>query len=163
MRPDQYIRKSSWSYSGWLVPIFQQLCRYTIVSALALFTDIVLYLHLIHFGIRPVLAGVVGYTIGIMLHFVLSCWKVFDATLTGKSSVRLFSEFLLSGIVGLALTTTVIWIITEIMKQDPVTAKMIAVGANFFAVFMLRRSVVFADRRSAKGQGTEFNRGDTSQ
>jgi putative flippase GtrA len=137
--------------------IFPQLCRYTIVSALALFTDIALYLQMIHFGIRPVLAGAVGYAIGVMLHFVLSCWKVFDATRTGKSSMRLFSEFLLSGIVGLALTTSLIWIITEIMKQDAVTAKMVAVGVSFFAVFMLRRSVVFA----VAGR-TEFDRGNAN-
>jgi putative flippase GtrA len=116
------------------------------VSALALFTDVLIYTDLVHSGIRAPLAGIVGYTIGMVVHFVLSCRYVFDTTLVRKSEGRLFSEFVISGVMGLALTAIVIWIITEILHQGAAVAKVTAVGVSFLAVFAFRRSVVFATR-----------------
>ena len=130
----------------WLVAIFKQLSRYSIVSALALSIDILIYTGLVHSDIRPVLAGIVGYTIGMVLHFVLSCRYVFDAALAGKSESRLFSEFVISGFAGLALTASLIWIMTEVRHQGAAVAKVTAVGVSFLAVFTLRRWVVFATR-----------------
>ena len=127
-----------------IIAACKQLLRYSIVSALALSTDILTYTSLISSGIRAVLAGVVGYTIGMLVHFVLSCRYVFDATSVGKTQVRLFYEFAVSGATGLGLTASLIWIMTEVIHQGAVIAKGTAVGASFLAVFILRRSVVFA-------------------
>jgi putative flippase GtrA len=129
---------------NWLVTICKQLSRYSIISALALSTDILIYMGLVYSGIRATLAGILGYTIGMVLNFVLSRHYVFDASLAGKSEGRLFSEFVISGVVGLALTASLIWIMTEMLHQGAAVAKLTAVGVSFLAVFILRRSVVFA-------------------
>ena len=93
-----------------------------------------------------VLAGVVGYVIGMVLHFLLSCRYVFDAAATGKSRQRMFSEFVMTGLIGIGLTASLIWIMTEVVNQGPAIAKLAAIAASFLAVFTLRRSVVFARR-----------------
>jgi putative flippase GtrA len=130
----------------WFLGAYKQLSRYSIVSALALSVDILIYTDLVHSGTRATLAAIVGYTIGMVLHYALSCRYVFDTTLVGKSEGRLFSEFVISGLTGLALTAIVIWFLTEILHQSAGAAKFTAVGVSFFAVFILRRSVIFAPR-----------------
>ena len=118
-----------------------QLSRYFIVSALALSVDLFSYTGLIYFEIRTVLAGIIGYTIGIVVHFVLSFRYVFDAAATRKSDRRLFGEFLLSSVLGLVLTATVIWIMSEVLHQGAAVAKITSIGFSFLAVFVLRRSL----------------------
>lgn len=123
-----------------------QFSRYTIVSAVALSLDFAIYLLLTHFGWRPSVAGVLGYVQGLMLHFSMSARYVFKTAGTRKSQMRLFAEFAASGIVGLGITTFTIAVATEILHLGVLIAKLAAVVVSFLAVFVLRRSVVFALR-----------------
>ena len=93
--------------------------------------------------------GIVGYTIGMVLHYALSCRYEFDTTLVGKSDGRLFSEFVITGLMGSALTAIVIWFLTEILHQSAWAAKVTAVAVSFVAAFILHRSVIFAPRASS--------------
>ena len=127
-----------------------QLSRYTIVSALALGLDFAVLLALTQgFGLRASLAGLVGYGAGLVLHFALSTRFVFNATPTDKSRARLFGEFVASGVVGLVITGTILWLATDIAGLPTICGKTAAVAISFYTVFMLRRSVVFAGRRDA--------------
>lgn len=127
-----------------IVAVLPQLSRYTVVSAVSLGLDVGVYWVLATFGWRPALAGATGYLLGLMLHFALSTRFVFDAEASGKSEARLFGEFAMSGIVGLVLTASVIAVMTEGLGTGVLAAKAAAVIISFFAVFFLRRSVVFA-------------------
>ena len=90
--------------------LFPQLSRYAIVSALALGLDAAVLLVLTHgLSMRAALAGVIGYTTGLVLHFALSTRFVFDAGQAAKSRARLFAEFAATGVVGLAITGGVLW------------------------------------------------------
>src|SRR5262245_46546953 len=115
-------------------------------SALAVATDTLIYMGLVLSHIRAVLAGILAYAIGMVLHFVLSCRYVFNAAVARKSEERLFTEFVINGFVGMGLTASVIWIMTEVLHEGAAVAKVMAVGLSFFAVFILRRSVVFTAR-----------------
>lgn len=121
-----------------------QLMRYGIVSAMALGADMSIFLGLTwSSGVRPALAGVIGYSIGLILHFVLSTGFVFDAAAAGKSFQRLFAEFAATGLAGVAITWSVIRTGTDVLALSPVAAKLLAIGLSFVAVFVLRRSFVF--------------------
>jgi putative flippase GtrA len=124
-----------------LVP---QLSRYSLASALALALDFAVYLTLTTSAVSPPLAGVIGYALGTVLHFLLSTRFVFDARATDKLHARLFGEFAMSGIAGIGITAIVIALATQAAGLAALPAKVLAAGASFLVVFALRRTVVFA-------------------
>jgi putative flippase GtrA len=139
------------SFTGWGLRghfrLLPQLSRYAVVSVLALVLDYVVYLSLITTGMRPLLAGIVGYSLGLLLHFVLSTCFVFDAAAAHKPPARLFGEFALSGVAGLAVTAAVIATATDIAGLPALPAKILATGMSFLIVYALRRGIVFAAHR----------------
>jgi putative flippase GtrA len=129
-----------------LLGLTTQLSRYTVVSVLALGLDFTIYLALAGSGYRAAIAGVIGYAIGMLLHFSLSTRFVFKRRACEKSDARLFTEFVISGIVGLLITAAVIAVGTDMLGLSAFMAKVFAVIMSFAAVFVLRRSVVFTGR-----------------
>ena len=124
--------------------VLPQLSRYAIVSAMALALDFAVFLSLnAAFG-HPTLAGVIGYGCGIVLHYFLSRHFVFNAMRSKKSAHRLFTEFVASGLIGLAVTAVVIAVATGPLGLSPIIAKILAAGGSFIGVFLIRRTVVFA-------------------
>ena len=126
-----------------LIGIGPQLSRYALVSLAALALDFSLYLALTSGGMKPVLAGVIGYAAGTVLHYVLSARFVFDAAATDKVQARLFGEFALSGLVGIGITALVIALATG-AGLAALPAKVLAAAVSFLLVFALRRNFVFA-------------------
>ncbi len=127
--------------------LLPQLSRYAVVSLLALALDCAVYLSLITTGIRPMPAGIVGYSMGLLLHFVLSSAFVFNASAVDKDRIRLFGEFALSGLAGLVVTAVVIAATTDFAGLPALPAKILATGVSFLIVYSLRRGIVFAARR----------------
>jgi putative flippase GtrA len=124
--------------------VVPQLSRYSLVSAVALGVDFAVFL-ILNAGIGlPMLSGVAGYACGIVVHYQLSRRFVFDAARSSKSAQRMFSEFVASGLVGLAVTAGVIALATLGFGLQPLVAKILAVGASFVGVFIIRRTFVFA-------------------
>jgi alpha-1,2-mannosyltransferase len=138
--------------------IAPQLSRYTAVSAVALAVDFAIYLALTALGMRPLLAGVIGYAAGMGLHYLLSVRFVFDARATDKAHTRLFGEFAATGISGMGVTALVIAVATDLFSIAPLPAKVLAVGASFLFVFALRRTVVFSARDVSDGTPVTYGR-----
>jgi putative flippase GtrA len=130
---------------GWRTPL-SQLSRYGIVSGLAMALDWTVFLTLIGAAARPAAAGILGYLAGLGLHYVLSVRFVFDAAATRKGSARLFTEFALSGLAGVAVTGSSIAVATQVLGLGAVPGKLCAMSASFAVVYSLRRGVVFASR-----------------
>lgn len=128
-----------------LLAVAPQLSRYTLVSAVALGIDMVLYLALTGLGMRPATAGVVGYLAGGVAHYALSVLLVFDVASHAKTTSRRLAEFFVSGLVGLAITWCIIAVSTEVLHLPAIIGKVLAVGASFVTVFLIRRGIVFAD------------------
>ena len=126
-----------------LLAALPQLSRYSAASGLALALDFAVYLMLIAGDMKPVLAGVIGYSAGLALHFLLSIRFVFDAAGSSKALTRLFGEFALSGLVGIASTALVMALATDVAGLPGVPAKVLAAGASFVLVYWLRCTVVF--------------------
>jgi putative flippase GtrA len=127
-----------------LIAAVPQLWRYAGVSVLALALDFAVFFALNGTFGHPTLAGVAGYACGILLHYRLSRRFVFDTAGLGKSGQRMFGEFVASGLIGLAVTAFVIAAATHGFGVPPIVAKALAALASFFAVFVIRRAVVFA-------------------
>lgn len=129
------------------VPVLEQLVRYAFVSAVALGLDFAVFLILNHAAvISAAAAGAVGYTMGLLLHYVLSVRLVFDPNCSLKTRRRLFTEFVISGLFGIGTTWAVIHLATNVFAMGSVSAKGVAVLVSFLAVFAIRRSIIFAAR-----------------
>ncbi|HEY7669055.1 MAG TPA: GtrA family protein [Hyphomicrobium sp.] len=124
--------------------VMPQLSRYAIVSVLSLALDFAVFLALNGALGLPTLAGVSGYGCGILLHYHLSRRFVFDTSRSLKSGHRMLSEFVASGLIGLAVTAGVIALATTGFGWSPIIAKVAAAGASFLGVFLIRRTIVFA-------------------
>jgi putative flippase GtrA len=129
-----------------VLTILPQFSRYTLVSGLALILDFAVYLLLAAGGMQVALAGALGYACGLALHYMLSVRYVFDARAAHKGQSRLFAEFAVSGLAGMAITALVIAATVDLAGLPLLPAKILAVGASFLVVFALRRGVVFAGR-----------------
>jgi putative flippase GtrA len=77
---------------------------------------------------------------------MLSVRYVFDARAAHKGQSRLFAEFAVSGLAGMAITALVIAATVDLAGLPLLPAKILAVGASFLVVFALRRGVVFSGR-----------------
>jgi putative flippase GtrA len=125
--------------------LMPQLSRYGAASAVALAADFSFYIFLVSIAVKASLAGVAGYVLGMLVHYVLSSWFVFDTQRLRKRRRRRFAEFLLSGFVGSALTGVVIALATQFLTAPPIAAKCLAVAISFGVVFAIRRVLVFVD------------------
>jgi putative flippase GtrA len=129
-----------------LVRLMPELSYYAIVSAVALTVDLIVYAALTRGGMRAAAAGIIGYSVGLVLHYFLSVGFVFKAATAAKNGLRRFAEFVLSGLIGLAITWLMIAFATELLHLPPLIGKVAAVGTSFIVVFMLRKGIVFAGR-----------------
>jgi alpha-1,2-mannosyltransferase len=141
-----------------LASMAPQLSRYTLVSAAALAADFAIYLALTSLAMRPFLAGMVGYTAGMLLHYLFSIRFVFDPRATAKAHPRLLGEFVITGLCGIAVTALVIAAATDALGLAPLPAKVLAAGASFLVVFALRRGVVFSACAVCDGTPVTYGR-----
>jgi putative flippase GtrA len=125
--------------------IIPQFSRYSLTSVVALAADFAIYVALFAGSVKASIAGVAGYGMGMLVHYLLSSRFVFDTGRSQKSDGRRFVEFALSGLVGITLTGFVIAVATEGCGLGPIAAKIIAAAISFAAVFAIRRRFVFAE------------------
>ena len=119
----------------------RKLSRYTLVGIAALTLDLAVF-QTLTMNVQAPLAAALGYLSGMALHYTLSVRFVFTRV-TQKSKRRTMFEFLVSGLIGLAITAAIVWGATTGLGLSPLLAKATAVIASFFAVFLLRSAIVF--------------------
>lgn len=119
--------------------------RYLAASIGALAVDLCLFMALIAGGAPAISASVIGYTAGILVHWLLSSRTVFtDALAPGRPGrIRQKTLFLVSALMGLGLTTLIVGVGAH-LGLDPRLAKLAAIMISFQATYVLRKVVVFA-------------------
>ncbi len=124
-----------------------RLIRYVLASIGALAIDVGSFLALLSLGAASALAAAIGYSLGIIAHWLLSSRAVFhDAVAAkGRQRTRQKALFVISALAGLGLTTLIVgsgdWI-----GIDPRFAKLIAIVCSFALTYLLRQRVVFRDQ-----------------
>ncbi|MGX7925039.1 GtrA family protein [Tsuneonella sp. HG094] len=127
-----------------------RLVRYGLASVGALAIDVGSFLAALAAGVAPVAASALGYSIGIMTHWLLSSRAVFADSVAerGPDRTRQKALFVGSALIGLALTTAIVGV-ADAGGLDPRLAKLAAIVVSFAATWMLRNRVVF--RRAPTG------------
>ena len=117
--------------------------RYGAVSAAALAADSATFLTLIHNGTNPALAAMLGYLLGIGIHWSGSARFVFaDSLRSGAQGQQQKLLFLVSSLVGLGVTVAIVSA-GHAMGLDARISKAIAIVASFNLVWLVRRYLVF--------------------
>ncbi|GAA4047990.1 GtrA family protein [Erythrobacter jejuensis] len=120
------------------------LVRYLLASVGALAVDVGSFLAFLSAGIPAVLASGIGYTLGILAHWLLSSRTVFNGRVAERGAERTKQKalFVGSALAGLALTTAIVGA-ADVSGFDPRIAKLVAIGASFALTWLLRSRVVF--------------------
>lgn len=119
--------------------------RYVAVSVGALATDMGIFLALLEVGLPSVAASAVGYSIGILAHWILSSRKVFQDRVSDKGTAARTQQkamFLASALLGLLMTVAIVGAGTA-LGLDPRIAKIVAIVISFLLTYALRNIVIF--------------------
>lgn len=118
--------------------------RYLLASIGALAVDMGAFLALLAMGVWPAGASAMGYSLGIVAHWLLSSRAVFTGHVADRGPARMRQKalFVISALVGLGLTTGIVWA-GDTAGIDPRLAKLAAIGVSFLATWLLRSRVVF--------------------
>lgn len=118
--------------------------RYLLASVGALAVDVGSFLALMALGVMAAPASAIGYSFGILAHWLMSSRAVFQdrVALSGAERSRQKALFVISALVGLALTTAIVGL-GDWSGIDPRAAKLVAIGVSFFATWMIRAKLVF--------------------
>lgn len=121
-----------------------RLVRYLLASIGALAVDVGTFLVLLSLGIWAAGASAVGYCLGILAHWLMSSRAVFVGHVAERGAARTRQKalFVVSALVGLALTTAIVWA-GDTSGFDPRLAKLAAIAISFVATWVLRSRVVF--------------------
>ena len=118
--------------------------RYLLASVGALAVDVGCFLGLMAVGIAAAPASALGYTMGILAHWLLSSRAVFTGRVAGRGLARTRQKalFVISALAGLALTTAIV-AGSDIAGADPRIGKLAAIALSFALTWWLRNMVVF--------------------
>ena len=123
------------------------LLRYLAASALALGVDMGSFLLLLRLNMPAAPAAAAGYSLGIVVHWLLSSRAVFSQGVAASGPQRTWQKamFVGSALFGLAITTVVVGTAST-LGTDPRIAKLVAVVVSFAATWLLRERVIFRTR-----------------
>ncbi|MDY7099406.1 MAG: GtrA family protein [Pseudomonadota bacterium] len=123
-----------------------RLVRYILASVGALAVDVGSFLACMALGIAAAPASALGYSLGILAHWIMSSRAVFQDTVaaSGMARARQKALFVISALVGLALTTAIVGA-GDYSGVDPRIAKGFAIVVAFTATWLLRSKIVFRE------------------
>lgn len=118
--------------------------RYVLASVGALAVDVGVFLALLSVGVMAAVASAIGYSFGILAHWLMSSRAVFQDTVAegGMARTRQKALFVISALVGLGLTTMIVGA-GDHAGGDPRLAKVLAIAVSFFATWLIRSRIVF--------------------
>jgi putative flippase GtrA len=118
--------------------------RYVLASVGALAVDVGTFLALLSVGVTAAPASAVGYSLGILAHWLLSSRAVFQDNVAtgGTARTRQKALFVISALVGLALTTAIVGL-GDHVGGDPRLAKGAAIVLSFLVTWLIRSRIVF--------------------
>lgn len=117
--------------------------RYLLASIVSLAFDVALFMVLVSFLFDPGIASALGYSAGIVVHWLISSSFVFPGKTRQGAALQLQRlGFVGTAVLGLGITVAIVSALTEIGIM-PVIAKGVAVVVSFFAVYVTRKYGVF--------------------
>ncbi|MEM6857030.1 MAG: GtrA family protein [Pseudomonadota bacterium] len=121
-----------------------RLMRYGLASVGALAVDVGSFLAFMEAGLHPTPASAMGYSLGILAHWLMSSRAVFQDSVArgGMARTRQKALFVVSALVGLGLTALIV-ALGDWAGTQPLISKAFAIVISFTATWLLRSRIVF--------------------
>lgn len=119
--------------------------RYFAVSLGALAVDLGVFLALLSVSLASVPASAIGYSTGILAHWVLSSRKVFSDRVSARGTTARTQQkamFVISALLGLLVTMAIV-AGGSLIEVDPRISKLVAIGVSFQLTYLLRNILIF--------------------
>lgn len=126
----------------------RELLLYFAASAAALALDTAAFTVSLRLGLQLPIAACLGFTLGLLLIYVLSTRHVFAEHRMADRRGE-FALFALIGVAGLLLTEVLLWLLVRQLGVTPVAAKLTSACAVFVFNFALRKTLLFTARRAS--------------
>jgi putative flippase GtrA len=91
-------------------------------------------------------ANIISVTCGITNNYILNARFNFK---TGSLRLKQYLKFYGVGVLGLGLSTGMIWVLTSVLGYDPIVSKLITVVFVTITQYVLNRSFTFGVRKEA--------------
>ncbi len=118
----------------------QTFSKYLLVSGAALGLDLSVFTTLLWIDLTSMtLASCLGYVSGLWFSFVLNKRYVFNMQAAFQSVHTQWLAFLITGLIGLAITGIATFLLEVIWGAHPTIIKASTVGLSFLVVFLLRK------------------------
>lgn len=123
-----------------------QMLRYLVVAGIAFAVDFSsLFVLTDVFGLYYLVSAVLAFCLGIVVNYALSVRWVFSKRKLASKHME-FLAFGVIGLVGLALLTVLMWLLTEMLGVHYLLSKIIATGVVFFWNFLARKFLLFNNK-----------------
>lgn len=120
--------------------------RYVIVGATAFIVDFTLLSVLTECaGINYLVSSVLSYIIGLIITYTLSIKWIFAVRSVANTTIELFT-FILIGVVGLALSALLMWLLTDKYLCHYQISKIITTIIVFIFNFIAKKVLLFAKK-----------------
>lgn len=119
--------------------------RYLGASVFALAVDVGIFLAMLQLGIVGVIASAIGYSCGILAHWIISSRTVFADRVSARGTSQRTQQkamFVISALLGLVVTMAIVGA-GEAVYIDARLAKLAAIVVSFQLTYMLRNSLIF--------------------
>ncbi len=125
--------------------------RYVAASVVALAVDMGIFFALLVLLVPAASASAVGYSAGVLTHWLLSSRIVFVGNVArrGPQRTKQKAMFVVSAVVGLAVTIAIVTI-ASFAALDPWVAKLVAVVVAFAITWLMRNKIVFGPARASE-------------
>lgn len=126
-------------------PVFGEFHRYIYAGGLAFLVDfLVLYVCTSLLGINYLVSNVLGFSIGIMITYVLAIRWIFRYRKFKRAPVEL-ALFTLFGLISLGSNELTIWLLVETVGLYYLTAKVVAAVVTFLFNFTMKKLFLFSN------------------
>ncbi len=118
--------------------------RYIGASVGALVVDMIAFMTLLAIAVPAATASAIGYSLGIIAHWILSSRKVFQGQVAQDSTGRYRQKmlFVVSALIGLGITVGIVGA-GDAFGIDPRLAKLAAIIVSFQTTYFLRNRIIF--------------------
>jgi putative flippase GtrA len=120
-----------------------QLGKYGSASLMATSADFVMFhIGLTYLGVTPVLATILGRSMGAIVAFLLHRSWVFKGSKNRDGNV-LRLKYVLGILLGMGLSAVGVWLLNGVLSLDPWPARIVTATAVWFFGFLFNKKIVF--------------------
>jgi len=119
---------------------FNHFILYGIIGGISAGLDFVIFTGLVYAGFNPILTNILSIHCGIFCSFLLN--RYFNFKIKDKTIIR-FLSFYFIGLLGLGLSTFLLWLLTSLMFWDVLGAKLFTIVVVAILQFILNKYITF--------------------